>query len=64
MKPTIRELNKHLRQKYFDPTNIRHYQGHAEDETHLTTTQIRIFAGWTEELLNDLNNLNLITMPF
>lgn len=58
LKMTVRELNKRLREKYPDASNIKHYQGEHADETHLTTSKMpntnqagRIVVGWTDELL-------------
>ena len=58
---TIIFLNKCLRNKYKDVSNIRHYQGRNKDETHLTTSEMpktnkkgRIFAGHTNALIEQI----------
>ncbi len=62
----IRLLNKYLKSKYPNATNIRHYTGNGynDSETHLTTSKIpntnksgRIFVGYTGELLREIEKL-------
>lgn len=55
---TIYQINKRLRDRHPDTTNIRHHQGSNHDETHLTTSKMpntdkagRITVGYTDDLL-------------
>lgn len=58
---TIILLNKYLCSRYKNASNIKHYQGQNQDETHLTTFQMpntnkegRIFAGYTNDLIEQI----------